>query len=182
MSHRILIVCTANVCRSPMTAALLAEACQGRNLEMQVVSAGLTDVTLDVDPVAMNLMAERGLDLSGHLPHRVTSDDLVDTDLVIAMTREHVRILVADHGMALARTFTLKELARRIDERPGGTLADVHEGRTAADLLGQSDDDDIADPYRRTSDRYTACVNEIDHSLAAVVAGLEAGLLAGDSE
>lgn len=72
MSHRILIVCTANVCRSPMTAVLLAEACQRQNLELQVVSAGLTDVTLDVDPVAMNLMAERSGPLgssppSGHI-------------------------------------------------------------------------------------------------------------------
>lgn len=180
MSPRILVVCTANVCRSPMTAALLADACLGHDTAPQIASAGLTEVNLDVDPVAVGLMAERGVDLSGHLPHRVTPADLVDVDLVIAMTREHVRILVADFGTPLARTFTLKELARRIDARSGGSLADVHQGRTTADLLGRSDDDDIADPYRRPIEDYAACLTEIERSLDVVVAGLTAGLLADD--
>lgn len=163
-----------------MTAALLADACLGHDTAPQIASAGLTEVNLDVDPVAVGLMAERGVDLSGHLPHRVTPADLVDIDLVIAMTREHVRILVADFGTPLARTFTLKELARRIDARSGGSLADVHQGRTTADLLGRSDDDDIADPYRRPIGDYAACLAEIERSLDVVVAGLTAGLLADD--
>ncbi len=181
MAHRILVVCTANVCRSPITEALLAKACRQRGSEILVASAGLTTVTLNVDPVAVGLMAERGVDLSGHLPRQVTSDDLAVTDLVIAMTREHVRILVANHGTPLARTFTLKELARRIDERPGASLPDVHEGRNTADLLGQSVDDDITDPYRSPLGQYAVCIAEIEHSVDAVAAGLGAGLLAVDN-
>ena len=97
------------------------------------------------------------------------------------MTREHVRILVANHGTPLARTFTLKELARRIDERPGASLPDVHEGRNTADLLGQSVDDDITDPYRSPLGQYAVCIAEIEHSVDAVAAGLGAGLLAVDN-
>jgi hypothetical protein len=76
----------------------------------------------------------------------------------------------------MARTFTLKELARRagsIGPREPGEHLDLwleraSDGRRAADLLGQSDLDDVADPYGRSPQHYGRCATELDQLVSAV--------------
>jgi hypothetical protein len=75
------------------------------------------------------------------------------------------------------KTFTLKEFVRRSDEkgpRHNGQsltawLADLHEGRSRADLLGASSIDDVADP---TSDRrvdHNSLAEELDELVISTV-------------
>jgi protein-tyrosine phosphatase len=177
MEHRVLVVCTANVCRSPMAATMLETACRAQGTDVHVTSAGVTAVTIGVDPVAVRLMAERGFDIAGHVPHQVTPAELVEADLVVAMTRSHVRTLVADHRSPLSRTFTLKELARRLDDQLVMSLEELQVGRSRRDLLGRSADDDIADPYGGPADGYATCIADLERSVGALVAGLGRGLL-----
>jgi protein-tyrosine phosphatase len=153
----ILVLCTANVCRSPMAAALLTGALAGRDTAVSVRSAGVLgdgERRAPPAPLAAAAMADRGLDISAHRSRQVGPDDLVAADLTLAMARVQLRHAVVLAPFSWPRSFTLKELVRRgeqIGPRPPGTglaawLARAHEGRSHAALLWDSADDDVADP------------------------------------
>lgn len=85
----VLFVCSRNALRSPIAEALL-KAWHGREVFVDSVGIGEDEV----DPMAVAVMAEFGLDISGHRPKRF--DDLMDTsfDLVITLSPEaHHRAL-----------------------------------------------------------------------------------------
>src|SRR4051795_10625813 len=64
---RVLMVCTGNICRSPMAQVLLEQALRKRGFDVRVESAGLGAlVGRGADPMAMQLMEKRGLDLKTH--------------------------------------------------------------------------------------------------------------------
>jgi len=155
----VLVLCSANQCRSPLAAALLALHGGATRSTVAVRSAGLFDEGLlpsgePSPPEAAAALAVYGLDISGHRSRRVTAVDLGWADLVLGMTRAHVRHTVVIAPDTWPRAFTLKEVVRRGEQvgpvKPGEPLADwlgrVHEGRDRAALLGDSPADDVADP------------------------------------
>jgi hypothetical protein len=79
--------------------------------------------------------------------------------------------------MAFGRAFTLKELVRRGEahgvRRPGesqaGWLAAVHDGRRPIDLMGASDDDDVADPTTNISVDHDSMAAEVDDLVLRLV-------------
>ena len=89
----ILTVCTANICRSPMAAALLqhALAAQPEPLRsLQVTSAGVA--AREGDRVSENsviALKKVGLDISGHTSRPLTQQMLDDAALVLCMTESH---------------------------------------------------------------------------------------------
>lgn len=114
---RVLFVCTANICRSPMAAALFAAHARLRNATPEVSSAG-TDagrpsIPDTVPPEVTEVMARRGIDLGGHRGRELTRSALLDTDLVIGMGRRHVRESVVLDPTCFTRAFTLTELVER---------------------------------------------------------------------
>jgi protein-tyrosine phosphatase len=150
----VLMLCTANVCRSPMAAALLARRLAKLGARVPVTSAGrLTDGAAP-DPVAVAVMARYGLDISGHASRAARQADLRQAGLILAMSRENLRFAVVAERGAWPRAFTLAELVRRAGlagpRRPGeplgAWLARVAAGRQRAELLGDSPSDDVADP------------------------------------
>ena len=122
-------------------------------------------------------MASYGLEISGHRSHRVTVADLNGADLVLGMAREHVRHAVVTAPDTWPRAFTLKELVRRGDEngpaKPGEPLADwlarVHEGRKRAALLGDSANDDVADPMGGPAQAYADTAALLDDLMGRLV-------------
>ncbi len=60
----VLFLCTGNSCRSQMAEAFLRRMAGGR---FEVLSAGL-DPAPEIHPVAVEVMAEKGFDLSGQRP------------------------------------------------------------------------------------------------------------------
>jgi protein-tyrosine phosphatase len=98
-------------------------------------------------------------------------------NLVIGMERLHAREAIVLGDSLLGRCFTLKELvrrgeavgARRQDESIEAWLERVSAGRRAMELLGESDDDDVADPYLGSPKVYAACIAEIDDLVERVV-------------
>ena len=94
----VLFVCTRNSIRSPMAEALLKDMV-GRRLFVQ--SAGVIDGELD--PFAVAVIEELGLDLSRHRPR--TFEDLADSsfDLVITLSPE-----ADERAQRLARTASLE--------------------------------------------------------------------------
>jgi protein-tyrosine phosphatase len=91
MFQRILVVCVGNICRSPMAEALLRERL-GRRTRVEVSSAGVSAlVGHPADELAVALMKERGLDISGHRARQVTPQLASGADLILVMESGHER-------------------------------------------------------------------------------------------
>ena len=159
----ILVLCTANLCRSVMAQSLLARHIADRlavipstlsSATVHVSSAGILGRGDSPPPEVITVMASRNCVVTGHRSRIVTPDDLAGADLVIGMAREHVRHAVVISPSAWPRTFTFRELVRRgrlIGSRvPGeslaGWLARIAPDRDRRTMLGASSLDDIADP------------------------------------
>ena len=86
MFNRILVVCTGNICRSPLGDALLRAALPGKT----VLSAGTGAMVgwgAYEDTVAV--ATQRGVDLSGHRAQQLTQPLLAAADLVLTMDQSH---------------------------------------------------------------------------------------------
>lgn len=159
-----------------MAEALLRHRLEERGVEARVDSAGLLWPGRSVDPAGLDALRELGLDASSHRSRKVTAEMVAEADLVLCMARDHVREAVLLCPDAWTRTFTLKELVRRGEEvgprHPGQPfdewLAKAHAGRSRAELLGESEDDDVADPiglgrrtFRRTAEQLDDLVGRL---------------------
>jgi protein-tyrosine-phosphatase len=174
----ILLICTANQCRSAMAEGMLRTLLSDGGVLADIASAGLLRGGAPATRDAIAVMADRGIDISRHVSRTIDSEAVRSTPLIIGMTREHVREAVVDHGADIGRTFTLKELVRRGEEtgprRPDETVFDwlacVAAGRRDADLAGDGHDDDIPDPVGRPRADYEATARELDVLLRRFVA------------
>jgi protein-tyrosine phosphatase len=97
MRHRILFVCTGNICRSP-TAEGVARglaAKQGVDHLFEFDSAGTHGYHVGdpPDPRTVAAARRRGYDLSSLRARRVTEFDFISFDHVLAMDREHLELL-----------------------------------------------------------------------------------------
>jgi len=159
-----------------MAEAFLRHRLEGRRVDVHVGSAGLRFVGEPASANGVDVLAERGIDLSAHRSRIFDPDLLRGTDLAIAMARDHLREAVLAYPEIWGRAFTLKELVRRGDmigpRAPGesidGWLARAHAGRNRADLLGASSVDDVEDPiglprsqYEKTADELSELVDRL---------------------
>lgn len=89
MFDRVLIVCTGNICRSPMAAGLLEDAARVNNKKgLKVDSAGLAAlIDRPADPIAITLMAERGIDIRNHRAVQADAALLRGYPLILTMER-----------------------------------------------------------------------------------------------
>jgi len=155
----------------------------------EVGSVGTADLQAEVDRATIRAAAAVGLDISGHSRRRLDRDLLrtEHPDLILTMTRAHLRMLVEIDPELWPRTFSLKELARRTREQPAAQstsvadwLRDVHVGRRAADMISPDGDDDVADPYGGPGHGYHAMVDDVTRAVDDIVAfgpwATEAGL------
>jgi protein-tyrosine phosphatase len=136
----VLLVCTANVCRSPMAEVLWRRAAGDRPRGAAVASCGLeAEPGRPADPTCVELMAQRGLDLEDHRASPFRTDLALDCELILVMEATHQRRI---HAMAPL-------LAGRVQ------------------LLGRWTDGPIADPYCRELELYEKCIDSLEKSVAA---------------
>ena len=97
MTLRILTVCTANVCRSPVAERLLAQHLAEAGVDAEVRSVGTHRGRLGMHRDTLAAAAGVGVDASDHVSRPLTGAAVRDegADLVIGMTREHLREIVA---------------------------------------------------------------------------------------
>lgn len=144
----ILVVCTGNVCRSPIAEAILRSTLRERLGESapSVASAGTSGWAGSLaEEGSIVAAAERGFQLSAHRGRRLHERDLSDAALVIAMSGEHRDHIEDLHPGAAARTFTLKELVRLLErlpprEHPSASERAVDPHATLRDLVERADD------------------------------------------
>lgn len=134
----VLVVCTGNVCRSPMAAALLAERAKDRHSVLAVGSAGIAALVGSPSPTpVVELMRARGIDISSHRGRQLTDE----------LGKRYQLILVMESRQ---REFILRqwpELAGRV-RRLGGWRGE-----------------DVYDPYGLASIAYAQCLAQIQNCL-----------------
>jgi protein-tyrosine phosphatase len=180
---KIVVICSGNICRSPMAEALLAHDLAVRGVSARVTSVGTLDLDSPADPLAVQVVAERGIDISPHRSHVMTEQSLTGADLVIGMAREHVRAAALVDPSVYARAFTLRELVRRAQSSGGPARGEpvwswgVHltADRRFTDLLGDSPVDDIEDPIGQNIEFFRYVAAEIAGLSAALAVTIAAG-------
>lgn len=94
---RICMVCTGNICRSPMAEIVLRDLVHQSGLEqhISVSSAGTGEwhVGERADPRAVKTLEQHGYNGSAHRARQFEPSWFESTDLVIALDRSHERVL-----------------------------------------------------------------------------------------
>lgn len=130
---RILVVCTANICRSPAAAALLRRELAPLVADgtIRVDSAGVAAVNgmpaCDLSSALVGEFVARQypgdpvaqLPADAHAARRVTPEMVREADLILALDRSHRAELARVDPAARPRTFTLRQAARLSEEVNG---------------------------------------------------------------
>jgi protein-tyrosine-phosphatase len=137
MFANVLIVCHANVCRSPAAEMLFkARALPLLGARMVFQSAGIRAFEGDgMDPVMRRLLAEQGVATSGHRARRLNRRLVRDADLVLVTERAQVKEVEA------------------LDPTSRGKVWP----------LGKWEDSDVADPHGGHVAGYRASLVHIEH-------------------
>jgi protein-tyrosine phosphatase len=164
----VLVVCTANICRSPMLGGFLLRDLAALGIDAEVSSAGIMSTGEPPATEAVHVLSRRGIDISAHRSRMINREMLAGADLVLGMTREHVRIAAVECPATYRHAFTVRELVRRgvewgppVHEPLGVWLARISEGRTVHDHMGMSAADDVADPYGQSMAAFERTAEEL---------------------
>ena len=181
----ILVVCTGNVCRSPMAEGFLRSALVRRfgPDAPGVSSAG----TLGWEgsgamPEAVQAASEREVDIGAHRARRLAAGMVDRADLAVCMAQEHREDVSRRSPEAEDRTFTLKELVRILEHLPEPSrdprarslpkrVSEAAASRRDG-FRGNPFDEDIADPLGLPIDSFRAVAWELDEWCGRLVVGL----------
>lgn len=168
MPYRVMTVCTGNICRSPMAEVVLRERLAAAGLDGEVVvdSSGVSDEERGnpIDRRARAVLASHGYPTADlHRAHQVTSAELDERDLVLAMTSTHARALrrLARTPEAAARVVLYRSFDPDAPEvAPGGPEY----------LL------DIDDPWYGGPREFEACLAQVEAAADGIVDHVRAAL------
>lgn len=197
------MVCTGNICRSPLAEVVLRSRLPG--LDIAVASAG----TRARDGMAMTHQAAalargRGAhpaDVATHRSQLLRAAHVSAADLIVCMGREHRREVVEIHPGSIRSAFTARELARLVEDvsdddlraadnsyeratsespqhRLGAALGFLAQRRGVSHRPTNLEDEDIVDPYHRSLATYETAAAQLDPSLRAIERVIRAALLA----
>ena len=180
---RVLVVCTGNICRSPMAHGFLADRSRRQlNGAIKVRSAG-TWARKGSPPTreAIDAAAERGVDIHELRSSPVKGDVARQADLVLTMTGEQRAEVLEAAPEAAQKTFTLKEFVALLRELPpcggldrGALLERVEQAHRLRmqGAVAPLADQDVVDPLSMSYETYRAVAWEIDGLIDDLVHGL----------
>ncbi len=197
----ILVVCTGNICRSPVAEGFLRRELRARlgTEAPEVASSGTAGWEGSAaSPDSVTAAAEHGVDISTHVARLLRTEQLREASVVIAMASEHSDAVAALVPEAAAKTFTLKELVRLLETLPAPAALEP-DGMLAARVVeadalrgsgfqGNPNDEDISDPLGMPLEAYRAIAWELEGWCARLADGLvgrapaRAGAGAGEEE
>lgn len=107
MFNNILVLCTGNICRSPLVEAVLADAFK-HNSDKHIWSAGIGALTgKGAHRHSQEIAQQHNLDLSGHVAQQLNSVMLSNADVVLVMDDGHLSYMRAKYPQASGKTFLL---------------------------------------------------------------------------
>lgn len=160
LMHRILTICTGNICRSPMAELILRRAVQEAGLgdRVDVASAGTTgwEEGEPIDPRAAAELESRGISSGEHRARQATSAMLREADLILALDHDHVAPLQRIGGQEIqGRVRMLREFDPQAGEDLG--IRDPWYG----------DESDFASSAQMIADAAPGVVEHVRRALAA---------------
>lgn len=142
--RNILLVCSGNICRSPMAHGYLEKRLRDKGFsQVHVRSAGTLNMTGQrASEPAVQVGNENGFDLTGHISAGLSWNALIWADLVLVMEHEHLRFLNRSFPESKTPAILLGDFGRKntepeIDDPVGFGL---EEYRTAFLLIRQAVD------------------------------------------
>jgi protein-tyrosine phosphatase len=190
--YRILMVCTGNICRSPVMERLLAARLMSRlgpagAARFEISSAGTWGMVGEpMSPEAAETLIELDGDPTDFAAREIGVKMIQDADLILTATRDHRRLVVTSDPKAAGPTLTLREFARLLgpvtqddiaqrvaSDDPGERMAAIVAaalGQRGLVPIADPGDDDIADPYRRSRAMYERSASDIDAALDVLLA------------
>jgi protein-tyrosine phosphatase len=149
---KVLFVCRANVCRSPMAEAICTALAEDGDLPLRAASAGVAALAgEDMAPNSRAALEEVGIYTRGrHHARQVSEAMLGEANLVLAMSPRQVAALRRRFGATLGRVYTLPEYA-----------------------LGAHPEEGIPDPYGHTMTAFRASVRQLLECVDGLVGRLE---------
>lgn len=144
---KILVVCTGNTCRSPFAAGYFNKKFAECKINAVADSAGLFAFAPQ-KPCDNALLAAKslGVDLSEHMSRNITSEDILNSDYVFAVSDNHYQML-------------LPKVSRLNDERKDGKNTELF-------VLGNG----IDDPFGGSFETYKKCYQLIAECVDCIVA------------
>lgn len=164
-----------------MAEGLLRAETKRRGCDIQVSSVGTwAHFGYPAMPESVEVLADRGIDLSEHRSRPVDVDELAHADVVVAMTSVHVRELLEIAPEIRPKVVLMKELVEIALE---GQLPDSSEDRLAR-LLGAPRPQwrralDLDDPIGKPRGAYEKTMAEIELGITVLLDAL-CGPMQGD--
>jgi protein-tyrosine phosphatase len=129
--EHILVLCTGNVCRSPLGAALLKKKLPDKHIE----SAGLAALTgSPADESFRHLAQMDAIELHAHKARQVTQQMLLEADLILVMSESQHELLAQTHPIVTGKTLLF-----------GRWLFDSATGKQGVE---------IPDPYQKSKEAF----------------------------
>ena len=186
-AFRVLFVCTANHCRSPIAEQLLAhDAAElfGTSDAWQVSSAG-TNIPgpWPLHEHAVTVLSQRLPVVTEHRSVALTPSAITTADLILTASRRHRSITVSTVPAAVGRTFTILQFARLCDQVQPITGTDS--GALGRELVVQAklarsslqpvpgEQDDLPDPMGRGLAEFTVCADRLQDAITRMLRPLE---------
>lgn len=192
MTFRVLVVCTANHCRSPIGQQLLARAADDRfgDGAWLVDSAG-TNIPgpWPIHEHAATVLAQRLGEVTPHTSQPLSAAVIGAADLILTASRRQRGIVVKAVPAAIGRTFTIRQFARLSDAvaplAPGAGPADpadqgrwlVTEAKLARSTLQPvpGDEEDLPDPMGGPLADFEVCADRLQDTIDRILRPLPAG-------
>lgn len=164
---RILAVCTANVCRSPMIEILLRQRLDPEVFE--VASAGVQGWReAPVDSMVVLELERLGARADGFSSRALEEHMVNGADLILTATRDHRAVVLDRYPEGLRRTFTVREFAELVENMigvssPAEMVREAYRRRSEAGT-----DLDLPDPFRRPPDVHRAVADQIGEAVGII--------------
>jgi protein-tyrosine phosphatase len=107
MFRNILVLCTANICRSPLAEGLLKLKLEDRP-DIQVHSAGVAALTgVSAHPIVLDMLRKAGSNMRAHRARQCDLELLRQADLVLVMEQSHLKWLSSAYPQFHGRSFLM---------------------------------------------------------------------------